>query len=345
MDTVSHSDTAVSGPMLIAHRGASGYRPEHTASSFELALELGVDVIELDLVPSADGVLVVRHEPEIGATTDIARRADFEDRRLTKTVDGVEVTGWFAEDFTWDELATLRCRERMPHLRPGNRDYNDREPILQFGDVLDLLERHNATAVTPVGLVVELKHPTYFTRMGFDVARMVHAALRRRPWGGQGYPLWIACFERTALVRLRDADAPGGLVYLAAATGSAADDVAALGDRAPGYADALTEEGLADLAEIVNGIGPAWQRLIYTSGGRPGYSRGVAEAAHEVGLDVFAWTLSPENQFLADPWKRGPAPAQWGNWRNQFAAVIDTGVDGVLTDFPDLVADIAARAA
>lgn len=324
--------------MLIGHRGAPGYRPEHTSSSYELALDLGVDAVEPDLVPTKDGVLVVRHEPEIGTTTDVSRHPEFSDRRVTKVVDGVPVTGWFTEDFTWEELSALRCRERLPYLRPANRAYDDRDGVLRFSDLLDLLERHNAGPHREVGLVAEIKHPGYFAAAGFDMPALTQQALAGRPWGGTGSPLWIECFERSALTTLRRAGSTARLVYLIDESGAAPDDVATHGDRAAPYSDALTEEGLADLSELVDGISPAWQRLIGTAGAGAGRPRGVVEAAHAVGLSVFTWTLRPENQFLAEPWRLGLDPARRGRWREQFAALIATGVDGVFADHPDLVA-------
>ena len=126
-------------PLVIGHRGAPGYRPEHSRSSYDLALAMGVDAVEPDIVVSKDGVLVVRHENEISGTTDVADRPEFADRRTTKTVDGAELTGWFTEDFTWDELATLRCRERLPQLRPASASFDDEQPVLRLRDVLDLV--------------------------------------------------------------------------------------------------------------------------------------------------------------------------------------------------------------
>lgn len=332
------------GPLVIGHRGAPGYRPEHTVSSYALALELGVHAVEPDLVVTRDGVLVIRHEPEIGTTTDVSRHHEFADRRVTKVIDGEVLTGWFVEDFTWEELSTLRCRERVPHLRPGNRQYNDTEPILRFDQLLDMLEAHNANAAMPVGLVAEIKHPHYFSTLGIDIVCMVRRELKGRPWGTVGYPLWIECFELTALQHLREHDAKGQLVYLIDDSGAAPDDVERWGERAPQYSEALTEEALADLSEVVSGISPAWQRLISTSRSRLGAARNVVEAAHAVGLSVFTWTLRPENAFLADEWRLGIGPARHGNWRAQFDAIIATGVDGVFADHPDLVTEVRAVA-
>ncbi len=329
--------------MLIGHRGAPGHRPEHSRSSYLRAFAAGVDAVEPDLVPTRDGVLVVRHESEIGATTDVSAHPEFADRRVTKTIDGVELTGWFTEDFTWEELSTLRCRERIPALRPDNRAFNDTEPVLRFTELLDLLEEHNATAERPVGLVAEIKHPTYFGTCGFDMACMTRRALTGRPWGEGGYPLWYECFERTALLHLAEHSVTGKLIYLIDDQGAAPDDVAVLGERAHPYSDALTLEGLSDLSEMIDGISPSWRCLISTSQSALGQSRGVVERAHEVGLSVFTWTLRPENYFLAEGWTSSMDPARWGNWRGEFSAILDTGVDAVFADYPELVTELLAE--
>ena len=165
-------------PLVIGHRGAPGYRPEHTRSSYELALALGVDAVEPDVVFTADGVAVVRHENEIGSTTDVADRPEFAARRTTKTIDGDELTGWFTEDFTWAELATLRCRERLPNLRPSSASFDGAQPPLRLVDVLDLVREASLDQGREIGVVLEIKHATYFTALGYDVAGLIAAALR-----------------------------------------------------------------------------------------------------------------------------------------------------------------------
>jgi glycerophosphoryl diester phosphodiesterase len=148
------------GPLLIGHRGAPGYRPEHTASSYRLAFAMGVDAVEPDVVATADGVLVIRHENEISGTTDVAEHPEFAERRTTKRIDGESLTGWFTEDFTWAELATLRCRERIPALRPGSAEYDGTEPILRLGDLLRLVEEASVEHGRDIGVVLEIKHAT-----------------------------------------------------------------------------------------------------------------------------------------------------------------------------------------
>src|SRR5689334_6275048 len=153
-------------PLVIGHRGAPGYRPEHSRSSYDLALAFGVDAVEPDIVVSADGVLVVRHENEISGTTDVADRPEYAGRRTTKTVDGAELTGWFAEDFTWDELSTLRCRERLPKVRPTSATFDDQQPVLRLREVLDLVREGSLAQGREIGVVLEIKHATYFASAG-----------------------------------------------------------------------------------------------------------------------------------------------------------------------------------
>ncbi|MBU3971349.1 MAG: glycerophosphodiester phosphodiesterase, partial [Alphaproteobacteria bacterium] len=184
-------------PLIIAHRGASGERPEHTRAAYERAIEQGADFIEPDLVVSRDGVLIVRHENEIGGTTDVAAHPEFADRRTTRTIDGESVAGWFTEDFTLAELKTLRARERLPELRPANTAFDGREPILTFEEVLDI------AAAADVGVVPELKHPTYFAALGLPMEDAFVAILERRGLTGADAPILIQCFEVGPLQRLR----------------------------------------------------------------------------------------------------------------------------------------------
>ena len=220
-------------PLVIGHRGAPGYRPEHTRSSYDLALALGVDAVEPDVVFSADGVAVVRHENEIGSTTDVADRPEFAARRRTKTIDGREITGWFTEDFTWAELATLRCRERLPKLRPGSASFDGTQPPLRLRDVLDLVREASLDQGREIGVVLEIKHATYFGSLGYDVARAIADELRAARWGDGELPLVVESFESTVLGEVRELGIRGTYVYLLEAAGRPYDLVAARGAAAP----------------------------------------------------------------------------------------------------------------
>jgi glycerophosphoryl diester phosphodiesterase len=327
-------------PLVIAHRGASGYRPEHSRSAYDLAIDLGADAIEPDLVPTKDGVLVLRHENEISGTTDVARHPEFADRRTTKTVDGQRHTGWFTEDFTWDELSTLRTRERLPALRPGSAAHDGEEPILRLTDLLAILD----AAPRPVGLVAEVKHATYFEAAGFPMASLVDGVLGEAGWRADGR-LTIESFEKGVLRQLRGLGTGGRLVYLQEARGSAADEVAAHGSAAPTWAAERTDAALAALAGEFDGISVDLPTLmagvdsVAVDDPRPVRSD-VVRRAHAVGLAVFTWTLRPENRFLPGPLRRGGDLGAHGDWERWYTSVVRTGVDGVFADH----ADFAVRA-
>lgn len=317
-------ETRPAHPIVIAHRGASGYRPEHTRSAYELAIALGADAVEPDVVPTRDGVLVVRHENEIGGTTDVGERREFADRRATRVVDGQELTGWFTEDFTWAELATLRARERLPRLRPASTRFDDRYPILRLEDVLGIVD----AAPRPVAVVIEIKHPTYFAGVGADMARLVEReVIRWRARGGTA-PLIVESFEQGVLDDLRRRELRGRYVYLHERRGAAADLVAAHGRRAPSWQAQRSDAGLdALVAAGMHGLSVETSAL----------SRDLVTRAHARGLEVFTWTLRPENRFLPERHRLRAAASAHGDWHAWFAEVAATGVDGVFADHPDLV--------
>ncbi|MFC5502845.1 glycerophosphodiester phosphodiesterase family protein [Lysinimonas soli] len=333
-------------PLVIGHRGAPGYRPEHTRASYELAMALGADAVEPDLVVTRDGVLVVRHENEISGTTDVARHPEFADRRVTKTVDGVELTGWFTEDFSWDELATLRAVERLPQLRQHSSTFDGSQPMLRLSELLELLDDAAERRGREVRLVAEVKHPSYFASIGMPLDGRVAEQLA--PWGGRDR-LTVECFEQTVLGQLAERGLDADYVYLLEEAGAAPDLVARDGEAATPYAEQLTDAGLARLAREVDGVSVNASLLLDAAPGPggpegPGGTAGGSELvarAHDHGLKVFTWTLRPENAFLASTHRRGSAAADWGDWRAEFELIIGTGVDGIFVDHPDL--GLAAR--
>ena len=318
--------------LVIGHRGAPGYRPEHTRSSYELALAQGVDAVEPDVVVSRDGVLVVRHENEISTTTDVADHPEFASRRVTKRFAGYEFTGWFAEDFTWDELATLRCRERLPKLRPDNTAYDGQEPMLRLRDVLDL------AAAAGRGVVVELKHAVYFASIGWDLPGLVAAELRAAGWADGIHPLVIESFEPTALAQVRDQGIVARYVYLLEATGSPVDLALAQGREAPTYAWTASPPGLDSLVGAVDGI--SVDKAFLTGAAGAGT---LVDDAHARGLTVYAWTCRPENAFLARQYRGRGGKAAFGDYAGEWGMLRDTGLDGVFADHPDLAAGIFRR--
>lgn len=325
-------------PLVIGHRGAPGYRPEHTRASYELALALGADAVEPDLVATKDGVLVLRHENEISGTTDVARHPEFADRRTTKTVDGVALTGWFTEDFSWDELATLRAVERLPRLRQHSSTFDGTQPILRLSELLELIDEAADRRGRAVRLVAEIKHPTYFSSIGMPLDELV--AQQLKPWGGRDR-VTVECFEQTVLGQVKDRGVDADYVYLIESRGAAPDLIARDGSDATPYAEQVTDAGLARLARDVDGVSVNKSLLLGTGPGDRIGTTDLVARAHELGLQVFTWTLRPENTFLASGHRRGATPGDWGDWRAEFELIIGTGVDGIFVDHPDL--GIAAR--
>lgn len=269
---------------------------------------------------SRDGVLVVRHENEIGGTTDVAARPEFAGRRTTKSVDGAPVTGWFAEDFTLAELKTLRARERLPDLRPANTAFDGRAPILTFDEVLDI------AAAAGVGVAPELKHPSYFAAQGLPMEDACVAALERRGLTGADAPVLIQCFEVGTLQRLR-ARIAAPLLQLVAATGGPFDrpDL--------GYAAMAAPAGLAEIAKYADWIG-AEAALIEPI---PGAPTGLIPDAHAAGLRVAAWTFRAENAFLPEGDRLGDDPAAHGRLRERLARFAGYGLDAAFMDHPGLL--------
>lgn len=328
-------------PVVIAHRGASGYRPEHTLAAYRLAIALGADYVEPDLVPTRDGVLVARHEPEIGATTDVARRAEFAHRRTAKLVDGHAVTGWFVEDFTLGELRTLYARERLPRLRPGNRGYDGQFAVPTLDEILVLVRHESRRHGRPVGVYPEVKNPSYFASVGLAMEGPVVAALHRHTALQPGAPVYVQSFEPSCLRRLAGLTSLP-LVQLVGAVGAPRDLLVA-GDRR-GYSDLVTPLGLREISTYAGAIGvhkdvvlppPTVERV-----GRP---TTVVDRAHSAGLLVHVWTLRDENHFLPPELRMGTKPGQRGRAAAEHRRFLDLGVDGVFTDFPDTA--VAARAA
>jgi glycerophosphoryl diester phosphodiesterase len=324
-------------PLVIAHRGASGYRPEHTAAAYQLAVSQGADAVEPDLVPTRDGVLVVRHENEISGTTDVASHPEFAHRKATKTIDGVSQTGWFTEDFTWPELSKLRARERLGTLRPANTKFDGRQGILRLVDLIDLL----AAADRPVLMVAELKHATYFDSIGLPLAETFAATIAR--WAKPDN-LVVESFEKSVLTQVQNLAVPGRVTFLAERSGAPADEVARHGAEARGYAEYLTDAGLARLATEVDGV--SVEKILLLEKDDSGSVTGttdLAARARDAGLEVYSWTLRAENQFLEKPFRHGLRARDFGHWQREFELIMRSGVDGVFADQPDLA--LRARAA
>jgi len=324
-------------PLVIGHRGASGYRPEHTEAAYRLAFALGADAVEPDIVATKDGVLVVRHENEISGTTDVSTRAEFADRRTEKVIDGVAVTGWFTEDFTWAELSTLRAKERLPALRGLSASFDGVFPILRLRDVLRLVDLAEAPLDRELSVVAEIKHASYFESIGLPLDELFAAEVNEAGWNTGEGRLTIESFESTVLAQVQDRGIFGRRVFLLEATGAPADLVARFGDRATRYEDYLTDLALYQLAHQVDGISVPKSLILNTdAAGNVDGASDLVDAAHAAGLEIYTWTLRPENRFLAPGFRVGTRKADFGNWQAEFRTIMGTGIDGVFADQPDL---------
>jgi glycerophosphoryl diester phosphodiesterase len=324
----------VKTPLLIAHRGASGYLPEHTLPAYALAILQGADYIEPDLVSTRDGVLIARHENEIGGTTDVADHEEFAARRRVQRVDGQEVDGWFTEDFTLAELKTLRARERIPLLRPGNALHNDKLQLVTFEEILAYLAEVNAIreqgGFKPVGVYPETKHPTHFASIGLALEAPLLASLDK---GRLLAPVFIQSFEVGNLQQLRR-QCGYPLVQLMSAEGGPWDQQPK--SQSGEYPAMLSREGLRRVAGYANAIGVQKTLAMRESEGSALTAMSLIDDAHAAGLDVHAWTFRAENHFLPSGLRHGNDPAAHGDMAGEIGLFVAAGVDGVFCDHPGL---------
>lgn len=339
-------------PIVIGHRGACGYLPEHTLASYFLAIQYGADYVEPDLVMTRDAVLVARHENEIGGTTDVAAHPEFAARRTTRLIDGSTVTGWFTEDFTLAELKTLRARERIADIRPANTRFDGQFEIPTLEEILALLRgaglqraaraaQLRAAAPAPIGIYPETKHPSYFASLGLAMEAPLLEALERHGYAGRTAPVWLQSFEVGNLKALsRMTELP--LVQLIEAAGQPFDWAAA--GVLQGYADMLTPAGLAAIASYAQAIGPNKSLVIARRADETlAEPSALVAQAHAAGLKVHPWTFRAENALLPAGMRSGPVAAATGDLGRELAAYLQAGIDGFFTDQADL--GVRARAA
>ncbi|MFI6655610.1 glycerophosphodiester phosphodiesterase [Streptomyces sp. NPDC050523] len=322
-------------PTIIGHRGAAGYRPEHTFGSYELALDLGADIVEAgDLCPTKDGHLVCRHEPEIGGTTNVADHPEFAGRKTTKVLDGVSTTGWFTEDFTLAELKTLRAVERIPANRPHNTLYNGRWEIPTFEEVLKWQDEQTRRRGKQVWIYPETKHPTYFRKLGLGLEERVAKLLRKHGKDRRNSPVILQSFEPTSIQRLNTlVDNP--LVVLLSTANSRPWDFVETGDPRT-VADLITPKGLREIAGYAQGIGPTLDLVITKNAdGSLGDRTTLVADAHKVGLILHPYTMRNENPFLPMEFRKGSDPDGYGDAFGAFGTYFATGIDGVFTDNAD----------
>jgi glycerophosphoryl diester phosphodiesterase len=327
-------------PIVIGHRGACGYRPEHTLASYELAIQMGADYIEPDIVSTKDGFLVARHENDISETTDVSDAREFANRKTTKIIDGQEVTGWFTEDFTLAELKTLRAKERLPFR---NRAFDGDFEIPTLQEIIDLVKKRStetespiAVAGTPraIGIYPETKHPTYFKSINLPLEEPLVALLEANGYTSQHDPIFIQSFEVENLKQLNQmTHLP--LVQLLAHGEQQPYDLMVKGDSRT-YADFTTPEELARIAQYAHAVGP-YKGLIVPLNQKKRLQPPTCliDDAHAVGLKVHTWTFRNEQQYLA--------PDYNGNSEAEYEQFFKLGIDGVFSDFPDTAVTVRNR--
>lgn len=329
-------------PIVIGHRGASGYRPEHTLEAYKLAIQMGADYIEPDLVSTKDGVLVARHENALAVinddgtlnttetTTDVYERPEFSDRKTTKVIDGRSITGWFTEDFTLAELKTLRAIERIPNIRPQNTQYDGLYEIPTLQEIIDLVKQQSALLGRTIGIYPETKHPTYFDSIGLSMEEKLVEVLNVNGYVDKNAPVFIQSFEVSNLKDLNRLTNVS-LVQLISNSGKPYDFVVNGDSRQ--YSDLITPSGLAEIATYADGIGANKNLIIpRDSQGNLTSPTTLVNDAHEEGLLVHVWTFRNEDVFL-------PTNLQ-GNPQEEYKQFYKTGIDGVFSDNPDTAVEV-----
>ncbi|HEY0435257.1 MAG TPA: glycerophosphodiester phosphodiesterase family protein, partial [Phenylobacterium sp.] len=293
-------------PLIIGHRGASGERPESTLMSFRLAIAEGADFIEPDLVVTKDGHFVVRHENEISQTTDVARRDEFKDRLTTRQIQGQGVSGWFTEDFTLEELKSLRCRERLPKLRPESARFDGQETIPTYQEVIDLAKSEGARLKRVIGTYPEMKHASYFTGIGLPMEGRLADILKKNGLDSPNAPVFIQCFDVLPLKTIMTM-CKTPRVQLVSPEGGPTDVTLR-------YKDMVRPEGLKAIAAYAQGLGAEWSMILPTApdGGLAPDTSVVADA-HAAGLAVHPWTVRAENAFLPPKLRSGTDPMVHGD--------------------------------
>lgn len=302
-------------PIVIGHRGAAGHRPEHTLAGYALAIDQGADFIEPDLVSTRDGVLIARHDAELSLTTDVGRRPQFAARRRTQMIDGQSLAGWFCEDFTLAEIKTLRATERFAQLRPANTALDGQFEIVTLAEIIALVQRRSREIGRPIGLYPETKHPAHFAAIGLPLEKPLVDALHAAGYRGAGAPVFLQSFDKESLIRLAGlTDLPR--VFLSGKALAAAD--------------------LAEIARFASGVGLAKNAVIpRVQGGALGAPGAQVADAHAAGLLVHVWTFRNEPSFLPRDLATDPDA--------ELDRFLQTGIDGVFTDYPDTAAALVRR--
>jgi glycerophosphoryl diester phosphodiesterase len=329
-------------PIIIAHRGASGYRPEHTIASYQIAIEMGTDFIEPDLVFTKDGHLICRHENNISDTTNVADKPEFATRKTTKIIDGETINGWFSEDFTLAEIKTLRCKERLPQLRPQNTKYDGKFEIPTFEEVLELRQKASQEMGREIGVYPETKHPSYFASQNLDFDLPLLSLLSKYEMNSKEAPVFIQSFETINLKRLAQ-KTKVKLIQLMSVEGGPWDSQSGVTKT---YQQMISSEGLKEIATYAYGIGPEKTMIIPRDKDNKSLPpTTLVSDCHNLGLKLHPWTFRAENYFLADEFRQGSSLSPFylrhhGALEQEIKQFVAAGIDGLFCDF----ADIAVKA-
>ncbi|AFZ02103.1 glycerophosphodiester phosphodiesterase [Calothrix sp. PCC 6303] len=312
-------------PIIIAHRGASGYRPEHTLAAYELAINQGADYIEPDLVMTQDGVLIARHENEISETTNIQDYPEFAQRKISKLIDGELKVGWFTEDFTLSEIKQLRAKERIPELRPQNQIYQNQLQIPTFREILDLVKQKNAETGRNIGIYPETKHPTYFRNIGLSLEEKLIEILDEYGYKNHQAKIFIQSFEVSNLKYLAEIT-DLQLVQLINDKGTPYDFQ--LNSDGRSYKDLISLTGLKEMSNYAAAIGVNKNLIVPRNHLNQLLSpTTIIQDAHQANLSVHAWTFRDENYFLPLDYQNNP--------QNEYQLFFNLGIDGVFSDNSD----------
>ena len=321
-------------PLVIAHRGASGYVPEHTLAAYALAVLQGADYIEPDLVMTRDGQLVARHDNELGLTTDVAQHPEFASRKRTQTVDGISLEGWFSEDFTLAELKNLRAIERIPLVRPANARFDGQFEIPTLQEIIDLVKSLQLSQQRVIGLYPETKHPTHFQKLGLAMEKPLLAVLKRNGYASAKAPVYIQSFEVENLKTLSSLTSIR-LIQLLWTEGQPYDQQALGTDLS--YAQMITPKGLQAIARYASGIGPEKGMIIpRDAAGNLTTPTSLVRDAHAAKLKVHPYTFRAENTFLPTNLRSGEVPTERGDIDAELRTFFATGIDGLFIDQPDI---------
>lgn len=328
-------------PLVIAHRGASGYVPEHTLGSYALAVTMGADYVEPDLVMTSDGHLIARHDNELGLTTDVSQHPEFASRHKTKNIDGTNVTGWFTEDFTLAEVKTLKAIERIPEIRPGNARMDGAFSVPTFQEIIDLVKSLQISQRRMIGIYPEIKHSTYFKRLSLPMEELLVNTLHENGYRDRSAPIYIQSFEVNNLKELKKITDIKLLQLFESDKSAQPFDQIELGTGLT-YGDMATAEGLKEVATYAYAAGPDKSYIIpRDADNKLGTPTRFVDDAHAAGLKVHPYTFRAENNFLPSEFRsKDPSESAIGNLKAEMQAYLDAGIDGLFSDQPNILVSL-----